>query len=197
MKTAFHTLILFLIYSTNGFSQVVPCDASFTYTVSGNTITVTNTSTGSYSDAYWSFGVGAGWTLASSNPMSYTYSGPGTYWVNLGLSDSTGLEYGCDSAITVVTIDSSTVGVESMSELSIVVYPNPFQSSFSFTGLNSNEKYKLMVLNMVGSVVFLEQFQGVLSKEISVADLSDGAYYYTLENFSTHAVLAGKIFKSQ
>jgi PKD repeat protein len=106
MKTAFHTLILFLIYSTNGFSQVVPCDASFTYTVSGNTVTVTNTSTGSYSDAYWSFGVGAGWTLASSNPMSYTYSGPGTYWVNLGLSDSTGLEYGCDSAITVVTIDS-------------------------------------------------------------------------------------------
>jgi len=50
---------------------------------------------------------------------------------------------------------------------------------------------------MVGSVVFLKQFQGALSKEISVADLPGGAYYYTLEPYSTHAVLAGKIFKSQ
>ena len=197
MKTTFLTLILSLIYLINGFSQV-PCDASFTYTISGNTITVTNTSTGSYSGVYWHFGdAGSSWTLATSNPMSYTYSGPGTYWLNLGLSDSTGLEYGCDSVITMVTIDSSTVGVESISELSIVVYPNPFQSSFSFTGLNSDEKYKLMVYNMVGSVVFLKQFQGALSKEISVADLPGGAYYYTLETYSTHAVLAGKIFKSQ
>ena len=197
MKTTFLTLILFLIYSTNGFSQV-PCDANFTYTVSGNTVTFTNTSTGSYSDVYWHFGdAGSSWTLATSNPMSYTYPGPGSYHVTLGLSDSSGLWYACDSLGANVTIDSSTVGVESISELSIVVYPNPFQSSFAFTGLNSNEKYKLMVYNMVGSVVFLEQFQDVLSKEISVADLSGGVYYYTLENFSTHAVLAGKIFKSQ
>ncbi|MEM6267820.1 MAG: PKD domain-containing protein [Bacteroidota bacterium] len=65
-----------------------PCNcgtASFTYTVSGNTVTFTNTSPGCYASSGWIFGDGGSSTL--TNPV-YTYSGPGTYNVCLCIYDS-------------------------------------------------------------------------------------------------------------
>ncbi|MEM7035708.1 MAG: PKD domain-containing protein, partial [Bacteroidota bacterium] len=65
-----------------------PCgNASFTYTVSGNTVNFTNTSPGCFASSYWTFGTGD--TSWVSSP-TYTYNGPGTYNVCLCIYDANG-----------------------------------------------------------------------------------------------------------
>ncbi len=59
--------------------------ASFTYTVNGKTVTFKDTSTGSPTAWYWTFGDG---TTASTQNPSHTYSNTGSYTVTLTASNN-------------------------------------------------------------------------------------------------------------
>jgi PKD repeat protein len=61
------------------------CTAGFTYTSSSQTITFTNTSTGSLSIYYWDFGDGS---FSTKINTSHTYLKPGNYLVSLTVSTS-------------------------------------------------------------------------------------------------------------
>ena len=67
------------------------CSASFTFNVSGNQVTFTNTSnpiSGEPEGVRWDFGDGSPHDVSGINPITHTYSGTGTYVVCMGTFDS-------------------------------------------------------------------------------------------------------------
>lgn len=82
-----------------------PCHTAFTYTVNGNVVTFTNTSSTDAQNAdqfMWDFGDGN--TSGDTNPI-HTYASPGTYWVCLTVVD-----FSCPSNPTMQYCDSVTIG---------------------------------------------------------------------------------------
>lgn len=82
------------------------CTANFTFTVNGNSVSITNTSTVSANSwSSWTFGDGgSSW---QTNP-SHTYSTSGNYWICLSVYDS--LSSCFDSICKQVTIAATTGG---------------------------------------------------------------------------------------
>ncbi|MCB9234930.1 MAG: PKD domain-containing protein [Bacteroidia bacterium] len=73
------------------------CNAAFLYSWSGNTLVLTNTSTGSFNTTYWTFGDGS---FATGNSgATHLYAASGTYQVCVAVSDSNGscIDTWCDS----------------------------------------------------------------------------------------------------
>ncbi len=64
------------------------CNASFGTSVSGNTVTFSNTSTGNFTNAVWSFGDGTSANGLSGATHTYTSNGP--WIICLTINDSTG-----------------------------------------------------------------------------------------------------------
>ena len=73
-----------------------PCMANFTYTVSGGTVSFTNTSTNipNGSTASWSFGDGNSASTGGTNGTTHTYSNNGNYAVCLTVTNTF---FGCSS----------------------------------------------------------------------------------------------------
>lgn len=92
-------LACLLLFVSFNFQTHAQCTASFSYTVTGNTINVTHT--GSGGTPQWEFGDG---TTGFGATTSHTYSGPGTFTVcEIILNFFGGI---CDSTCSVVTIGS-------------------------------------------------------------------------------------------
>jgi PKD repeat protein len=79
------------------------CNASFTTTISGNTVSFANNSSGTGLNHYWNFGDGS--TSSVANP-TYTYSTAGTYSVCLTVWDN-GTPVCADTLCTTVTTSGS------------------------------------------------------------------------------------------
>lgn len=85
----------------------VNVNASFAYYVNGMSVTVNNTSTGTYAGAYWNFGDNSNWYPATTNPYQYSYSNSGNYHITLGLGNGN-LAYACDSTGADITVPSNS-----------------------------------------------------------------------------------------
>lgn len=98
------------------------CNAGFTVSVSGNTVTTTNTSTGGVGPVYqWSWGDSSGPQYAFS--PSHTYIQPGNYVICLSMWDSAGCQsYSCD---TISISQTSSLQENKLSAAGLAVYPNP------------------------------------------------------------------------
>jgi PKD repeat protein len=92
MKTLKLLSLIFLIILGVRQSASAQCQASFTYTVQGDTVFYTNTSTGNYSALQW--WLGNGLSSSQNNPVA-VYNGPGIYGVCLTVYDSLN---GCQSS---------------------------------------------------------------------------------------------------
>ena len=151
------------------------CHASFTYTVCGNSVTVTNTSTGNFTTSSWYFGDCTGWILATSNPFTHVYNQPGSYNITLGLDNGSGLPYGCDSIGQNVTIGDTTTEVKEINnnEINIVVYPNPATNNLTIEIL---QKSTIDILNIQGQIILQEQIQQGKT-DIDISGLAKGIYF--------------------
>ncbi|HEU4717191.1 MAG TPA: PKD domain-containing protein [Bacteroidia bacterium] len=108
MKTTITLMRNLLVILALGFSvkAAAQCQAGFTYTVSGGTVTFTNTSTSNFFPVFsWNFGDNTSANSYSTQGMTHTYATAGTYYVCLTLNDS--LNQSCTSTFC----DSVTVGV--------------------------------------------------------------------------------------
>ena len=83
----------------------INCNASFTFSVSGNDILLTNTSTGDYSSVQW-YDQGGTWA-DSGDQATFTVPQDGDYWVVVSVDDSLGNF--CDSAGQMITVVDSIV----------------------------------------------------------------------------------------
>ncbi len=82
-------------------SNTSACSASFSYTVSGNSVTFNNTSS-NFTSSFWSFGDGSNST--SQNP-THTYAQNGTYQACLTIYDSSGCS---DNVCQYILISTTT-----------------------------------------------------------------------------------------
>ncbi|MCH2218503.1 MAG: PKD domain-containing protein, partial [Flavobacteriales bacterium] len=121
-----------VIDSTGGSS----CNADFTWNVSGNTVYLTNTSTGTNGND-WSFGDGGNSSV--TNP-TYTYNSPGTYTICLYsyYLDSIG-GFCDDSTCYQVTVQDSTAGSSCNADFTWNVSGNTVYLTNTSTGTNGND----------------------------------------------------------
>jgi PKD repeat protein len=148
--------------------------ASATYSVSGNVVTFTNTSTNGLNYS-WDFGDQSGSSTVSS--PTHTYSQNGTYDVVLTVTNGNGVTI-CSSETTFpVTI--SGVGIDESSLSGVSVYPNPFTNALSFSGITEPVEFKL--LDITGHVVTESM---IVNEDASVelSLISSGVYYAHLTN---------------
>ncbi|MCB9234832.1 MAG: PKD domain-containing protein [Bacteroidia bacterium] len=102
------------------------CVASYTYTTSGNTLAVVNTSTGSFTSVNWMFGDGG---TASGSTATHTYSSAGAYIVCVVVSDSNSNCYDiyCDSVVV--------SGSSSSCQANFTTYPDT-TGQYGLIGIN-------------------------------------------------------------
>lgn len=106
MKTTLlSTLLMLSIGSATNLSA--QCIASFTTSVNGNTVTVTNTSTGGgpTSSFYWNWGDMTS-PSTGANPAPHTYTNAGTYTICVSMMDS--MQFCFDQYCDTVIITSSS-----------------------------------------------------------------------------------------
>jgi len=193
MKKLLTTTTIFFLcgFAINLYSQ---CQASFTYSISGLTITVINTSTGNYDNVYWAWGDTSSWTVATSDTVSYTYSSPGTYWVNIGLSDSSqnNLPYGCDSAIAIVNM-----GIQGVQDLTFnnifLLYPNPVQDKLSIQTQSNKGEAIVTIYSISGETLKNISINRDLTT-VTLSDLSTGLYLYQISR-NGNIIDSGKFLK--
>ena len=113
-----------------------PCNANFTWSVSGNTVQFTNTSSGTNMND-WSFGDGG--SSIATNP-TYTYSNPGNYWVCLysSYTDSVG-GFCSDSTCHQITILQDTLNTPCNADFTWSVSGNTVQFTNTSSGTNMND----------------------------------------------------------
>ena len=150
---------------TTSFNIIEPpqSQVSYNYTTSDLLVYFTNTSTVGANS--WEFGDG---TTSSSNSPFHTYSSNGTYNVCLNLTTNCGIITYCND---VIVFDSSSVGIDNISNNLLEIYPNPTSekvsiSTGSYTGpINAN------VYDLFGRKIFTTNL-----KELSLKSFANGVY---------------------
>ena len=166
-----------------------PADSvGFNYNINGFRVDFTNISTpGSYS---WDFGDGS--TSSSNNPW-HTYPSPGNYTACLNLiTTCSDINY-CNN----ITIgDSGSVGINTLNNESVKVYPNPSEGVFVmdvFEKLNFDNKITIQVLDLAGRVVFKNETTQMKSI-IDLSKKSNGVYFLKVN--TQHKQMLRQIIKN-
>jgi hypothetical protein len=125
--------------------------ANFSYSINGNSVTFTNTSssnTNSPLNYFWDFGDGN--TSVLVNP-SHTYASVGIYSVNLIVKD-------CIFSDTAnFTFQLGTTGIHENEIYQIRIYPNPTNSYLNFDYGKVLNGYNLIIKNIFGQQVFYKR----------------------------------------
>ncbi|MCK5855895.1 MAG: T9SS type A sorting domain-containing protein [Bacteroidales bacterium] len=95
-----------------------------------------------------------------------------------------GLNY-LDSVDVLVNV-SSTVGIVENTEGQINLFPNPAQTSITFTGVEISD-YDISVVDMFGREVYKKR--SLNSNNIDISMLSDGHYLFVLRNKRTNTII--------
>ena len=143
-------------------------EVDFTYTLSGNVVTFTTTTTG-VDSLWWDFGdVSSG--TNEWNP-THTYPGVGTYNVWLYSFNA------CMTKAVFKTITIQTSGINHSHSSTPKFYPNPANSQVKFEG----EIKKLKVINIAGEIVYANMNVGE-NFLLDVSTLANGTYFVNIEN---------------
>lgn len=144
--------------------------ASFTYSISNDTVTFTNTSTGA--SAYdWDFD-GLGSSVAMDTIFVFPANGSYDIWLDI----ESGI--GCDDAdMQTITI---TVGVEEFGLPGVSLFPNPSQGQVTISN-PSAEKLNMTILDLAGKMIYADVINGS-SNLIDLNHLSGGQYIVHLSN---------------
>lgn len=119
--------------------------ANFTDTVSGLTVSFTNSSTdtgGTISSYAWNFGDNG--TATSASP-SHTYAAAGTYTVTLTVTDNTGATSTKSASVTVSSASGGTGGTFSNTKQVVINDNATITSSIAVSGLSGNAPATLKV----------------------------------------------------
>ncbi|NVK64787.1 MAG: PKD domain-containing protein [Flavobacteriales bacterium] len=153
-----------------------PCDADFTYTVSGNTVMFNNTSSGTSANQ-WYFGDGS--TAYSTNP-THTYASAGTYWVCLYSYYDDSLQVTCeDSTCYQVVVQDSLADLWSFRLKEFELYPNPASTVLNVKLDNMPTGTYASIVDLVGREMIRADLTSEIT-EIPVSELPSGVYMIRL-----------------
>lgn len=163
--------------------QPAPVLAGFTSSVSGTTVTFTNTSsTGTYN---WDFGDGNSSTMM--NP-THSFADYGDYVVCLTVTNSCGNDNTCN---TVTIVDASNVSENS--EMYLNIYPNPAVEQIFVTEIPS-EVHEITMVDISGKLI--ENFI-ITSNQLNIQlnDLGQGVYLLLIKDASGLVIATDKFNK--
>jgi hypothetical protein len=156
--------------------------AGFTYTVSGLTVTFTNTS--QHGNAYtWYYGDGDS-SYSTAGTHTHTYPYDNTWTVTL-IADTSGY---CNDSYT-QTITIITTGLQNLSNQNkLLVYPNPSSGRTTVEISLTSPKADLEIVNILGErVVHRSVSTGknqLLKEDVDLSGLANGVYFIKLKSES-------------
>lgn len=155
------------------------CQAGFTWTQTGpNTISFTNTSTGTNMNTMYNYNFGDSQFGFTANPV-HTYGSPGTYMVCLVIYDSAWCQSNfCD---TVIVQNTQGISDQPGSVKDVFIFPNPAQSQAGITfSLSQSTDLTVTVLDLSGKEVMLvakgNHAAGKHQFDLSCGSLESGLY---------------------
>jgi PKD repeat protein len=146
--------------------------ASFSLSVSGTTVNVTNLSVNTTANN-WSFGDGGSATTLNA---SHTYTTNGSYTITLISSNS------CytDTAKLVVNIISASI--KELNTMSATVFPNPSRGSITVTmDRRNNESFEAFIYNLEGKLI-QHKTNVMRQEEFNLSEQASGIYLLQLKN---------------
>ncbi len=168
------------------------CHADFNYSFKGDTLFLTNSSTGNFSisngGAYWGISVDSahGMSAFTNNPYFYLPGGSGSYEVCLIIQNN---DCSCyhDTCI-VVTKNLTSVTIKDSAIFSI--YPNPSNGKFIIEGIEVGDIIE--IVDITGRIIY-NSISATKSKfQINLDDIVSGIYFYriiTTNNIVSHGKL--------
>jgi hypothetical protein len=177
------SVALFLLFFSGNVLKA-QCNADFTYTVNGLTVTFTNTSTNFTTNAQYSWIFGDASTSSAATPPPHTYAAAGTYTVCLGGADLS--PFCADTSCHIITLSGS--GINELPEAygSISNYPNPFSTTTTIDyELHQQGSVQVAVYDVLGNrVALLENSAnkpgGSYKIEFDGSSLTSGIYFLRL-----------------
>jgi hypothetical protein len=164
--------------------------ANFSYSINGNTITFTNTSSASKFNSplnyFWNFGDGN--TSVSENPI-HSYSSTGPYAVNLIVTD-------CIFSDTVTyTVQLGIADIDENEIYQIRIYPNPASTylNFDYGRLKVINDYNLVIKNILGQQVFHKVITSQTDNLNSSNWGGNGIYFAQVVDLQGNTINLGKI----
>jgi PKD repeat protein len=147
--------------------------ASFTQSITGNSVSFNNTSQNA--DSYqWSFGDGN--TANIPNP-SHVYSMDNTYNVRLiAINNCTS-----DTTNSEITINTQSIQESNVANF-LDIYPNPSSNgNFTLVILTQiSEKKEIFISNLLGQIIYKESIslkEGINTHHLNLSEFSKGMYY--------------------
>lgn len=154
--------------STNGMKAY----ASFSLSVSGTTVNVTNLSVNTTANN-WNFGDGG--TSTSVN-AAHTYTANGSYTITLISSNS------CNSDTAKLVVNIISASINELNSISATVYPNPSNGKITVILNNrDNEAYEATVYNQEGKLI--QRKLNVRDRiDFDLSSEASGLYFLQLRN---------------
>jgi len=150
--------------------------AAFNYTISGNSVAFTSTSSNA-TTVLWQFGNGISTTLL--NPF-HAYQGPGCYQVTQIATNSCG----SDTIVRYVPlgVDPAGCGVtataQTFKETDLNIIPNPNHGIFKVQFVDQLNPDKIEIYDLSGNVIYNEIFNNVNgSIDINLENIPSGMYF--------------------
>ncbi len=142
--------------------------AGFTYSIIGNTITFTDTSSSNFpKNWHWDFGDG---DTSNLQHPSHTFATGFSFEVCLSITDSCGTSSFCDTILLLETAKEM--------EDPVRVYPNPSQDALRFEWTPAWQADGLMIVDVTGRLIFdVKIFPERGGYSYSVRSLANGFYY--------------------
>jgi PKD repeat protein len=161
--------------------------AGFTYTISGNTVSFTDTTGitgGNLTGWSWSFPGGNPSSSALQNP-SVTYSASGTYTVCLIATSAAGCK---DTSCQSIFIPPSSVaGNNALSFLTLSPVPVSNELFLDF-GINNFGEVKISFCNVLGKEIFSKIIPAKEKQMLDVSDFQTGIYFVKIQTDAGDAV---------
>lgn len=154
--------------STNG----TKAHASFSLSVSGTTVNVTNISANTTANN-WNFGDGG---TATTLNASHTYTANGSYTITLISSNS------CNSDTAKLVVNIISASINEVNSTSASVFPNPSSGSITVTMDNrNNESFEAFIYNQEGKLI-QHKTNVTRQEEFNLSGEASGIYLLQLKN---------------
>lgn len=148
-------------------------NASFTYTLLGNVLTITNTTTNG-GLCLWEFGDDS---ISTEISPTHIYQNPGTYTIKL----TTANYCSADTFSTTINVLSTDLQ-HAKKDKQVQIYPNPTKEHFTLQiEINNAENIRIEVQNLLGQTVLSQRLTAGNTHEINLNTLiTSGMYYINL-----------------
>lgn len=173
------TLLLFILALTGVYSfgqDTTDCllEVNFTYSISGDEISFTNTSTDEPEPTYYAWAVEDVVISTQENPTFPIADFGDSLEICLVVYDSLDWECWDELCMTTFFPEDSTVSITEIPKIDFQLYPNPV-ADMLYISTEQSLNAKIEIISLTGRVIYTDRISG-MQKSIPVNQLANGMY---------------------